>query len=141
MNEWPSTVDPMSYSDQEKDRILRDYFSLASKEESPRCPGCGEVLQFAVNYSSESSSSQIQVSCPDCQARFTWEQSRAEQPWKPLHLAYFLERYRLNDVLRCPFDDCFVTYTEFSDAVIEFRCPYCNRRKKTSRLRKPEEAF
>ena len=45
-------------------------------------------------------------------------------------MEYFLERYRLGDVLRCPIDDCYVNYVEFSDAIIEFRCPYCNRRGK-----------
>lgn len=131
----------MSYSDQEKDRIIRDYFGPASKEEAPRCPGCGEVLLFDVICGDESSSLQVRVSCPDCQARFTWEQSQLEQKWNPLHLAYFLERYRLSDFPRCPLDDSYVTYTEFNDAVVEFRCPYCNRRGRTRRLPKSGESI
>ena len=117
----------MTYSDQEKDRIIRDYFGLAGKDENPRCPSCGEVLVLQAEYRTHF---HIHVSCPDCGARFTWEQCHLVQPWKSLHLEYFLECYRLGDVLRCPVDDCYVNYVEFSDRIIEFRCPYCNRRGK-----------
>ena len=119
------------YSEQEKDQIIREYFGPAGVEENPRCPHCGEVLRFDSDYRTDSPGFRVDVACPDCGAGFTWEQSKPEQPWKPLHLAYFVERYKLSDVLRCPVDDCYVVYAEFSDGVLEFRCPYCNRRGKS----------
>lgn len=119
------------FTDEEKDQIIREYFGPAGAGENPRCPFCGEVLDFDSGFRSDISAFRIRVSCSDCGAGFVWEQHRPEQPWRPIHLQYFLERYRLGDVLRCPLDDCSVAYTEFSDGVIEFRCPYCNRRGRT----------
>ena len=117
------------YSQEEKDEIVRDYFGPSGAEETPRCPHCGELLQFDTRHIPDGHF-QMQVSCPDCQAAFSWEQTGQEQPWKPLYLNYFTERYQLNETIRCPIDDCYITYAEFSDGVVEFRCPYCNRRGK-----------
>ena len=119
------------YSEKEKDEIIRDYFGPPGADENPRCLMCGEVLRFEILSQGGSGKFQISVSCPDCRANFSWEQSQQQQPWKSLHLQYFLERYRADDPIRCPLDDCYVIYTEFSDSVVEFRCPYCNRRGKT----------
>ena len=118
----------VEYSEQEKDEIIRDYFGPLGDEENPRCPCCGEILQFKSNYGSGADCLEIRVSCPDCKGHFTWEQNQPEQPWKPLHLQYFVERYKINQPMRCPFDDCYVTCAEFADGVLEFRCPYCNQR-------------
>ena len=119
-----------NYSEKDRDEIIRDYFGPPGAEENPRCPICGEVLRFDTLYQSGGSKFQIRVSCPDCQAHFSWEQGQQQQPWKSLHLQYFLERYLTNDRIRCPLDDCYVVFTEFSDRVLEFRCPYCNHRGK-----------
>lgn len=117
------------YSQQERDEIVRDYFGPSGAEETPRCPHCGELLQFD-NRHVPGGRFQMQVNCPACHRAFGWEQTSLEQPWKPIQLNYFVERYRVNDTIRCPVDDCYITYAEFSDGVVEFRCPYCNRRGK-----------
>ena len=118
------------YSEKEKEEIVRDYFGPPGTEENPRCPTCGEVLRFDALHDSGSSLFRIEVSCPDCKANFSWEQNRLHQPWKHLHMQYFMERYRAHEPLRCPLDDCYVIYTEFTDRIVEFRCPYCNRQGK-----------
>ena len=115
---------------EEKDHIIRDYFGPASDQENPRCPHCGEVFKFSLNYPSKHKHLTISVHCPECSTHFTWKQTSAEQSWNPLHLQYFEERYRIDQTIRCPRDDCYVTYTEFNDGVVEFRCPYCNHRGK-----------
>ncbi len=120
------------YSDKEKEEIIKHYFGPSEEGENPRCPHCGELLHFKSIYDSPDPHLKIAVSCPDCQAHFTWNQPGSGEPWKPLHLDYFLERYRIGQSIRCPFDDCYVTYTEFSDAVVEFRCPYCNHRARVA---------
>ena len=117
-------------SKEEKDEIIRDYFGPPGAEENPRCPGCGEVLRFDALHDTGSSLFRIEVSCPDCKANFSWEQNLLHQPWKDLHLQYFMERYRTHQLIRCPLDDCYVIYTEFTDRIVEFRCPYCNHRGK-----------
>ena len=127
------------YSEKDRDEIIRDYFGPAGTEENPRCPICGEVLRFDTLFEYRGSKFQIRVSCPDCQANFSWEQSQ-QQPWKSLHLQYFLERYLTNDRIRCPLDDCYVIYTEFSEGVLEFRCPYCNSRGKAQLPARPERS-
>jgi hypothetical protein len=120
------------FSPEEQDEIIRDYFGPSGAEETPRCPRCGDLLQFDVRHAS-GTHFQMQVSCSDCHTTdFHWEQTEPEQPWKPLHLNYFVERYRLNERIRCPIDDCYISFFEFSDEVVEFRCPYCNRRGKAS---------
>ena len=117
------------FSQEEQDEIIRDYFGSSGAEETPRCPHCGELLQFDIRHA-PGGHFRMQVSCPDCHTTFGWEQTDQEQPWKPLHLNYFVERYQLHEMIRCPIDDCYVTYAEFSDGVVEFRCPFCNRRGK-----------
>ena len=124
-----SLVQLGDYTQQEKKEIVRDYFGPPGAEEVPRCPHCGETLRFDTRHA-PGGHFQIQVSCPACQTTFGWEQSGQEQPWKPIYLNYFVERYQCNETIRCPIDDCYVTYAEFSDGVVEFRCPYCNRRGK-----------
>jgi transcription elongation factor Elf1 len=127
------------YSQPEKDEIIKGYFGPAEDRENPRCPDCGEVFQFESNCDSGTGLLKIEVSCPDCGGRFSWQQPRLTQPWQPLHLQYFLERQRMGQSIRCPFDDCYVTYAEFSDSVLEFRCPYCNHRGIVELLRDSRE--
>ncbi|MBI4445947.1 MAG: hypothetical protein HY645_08545 [Acidobacteria bacterium] len=115
-----------AYTVEEKDQIVREYFGPAGATESPLCPRCGEVLKFKRSRSKEDFL--LVVSCPECRSGFVWRQLKPEQSWKPLHLEYFIERHRMGDVLRCPVDDCYIAYIEYSDRILEFRCPYCNRR-------------
>lgn len=138
LQEGHSPAEMANYSKKEKDEIIRDYFGPPGAEENPRCPLCGELLQFNANHRPDGNF-QIQVSCPECQTSFSWKQIQQEQPWKPLHLNYFIERYGMNATIRCPFDDCYVIYTEFSDGVLEFRCPYCNHRGK-AQLPSPDDS-
>ncbi len=118
------------YSDRDQDQIIREYFGPTGVGETPLCPQCGETLQFDSRYPSHGSGIRIEVSCPNCQRQFMWEQTQPEQSWKPLHLEYFLERIQSGALPRCPIDDCYVTHVDFGDGVLEFRCPCCNRRGK-----------
>lgn len=115
-----------NYSEEEQKKIIKNYFGPSENGENPRCSQCGDILHFKTIYASEKPHLKISVSCPDCQSHFIWHQPSSQEPWKSLHLDYFMERHRIDQPIRCPFDDCYITYTEFSDAVIEFRCPYCN---------------
>ncbi|MEE8349591.1 MAG: hypothetical protein V3R94_08480 [Acidobacteriota bacterium] len=115
------------YSQVEQSDIVRDYFGPLGAEETPRCPHCGELLHFDTRQVA-GSQFQMKVQCSECPAVFRWEQTEPEQPWKPLYLKYFVEGYQGNDRIRCPLDDCYISYTEFNDGVVEFRCPFCNRR-------------
>ncbi len=127
-------------TEQEKDEIIRDYFGPGGAEENPRCPSCGEVLRFDALHDSGSGQFQIEVGCPDCGANFSWQQNHLQQPWKELHVQYFMERYTAREPLRCPLDDCYVIYAEFTDRVLEFRCPYCNRRGRAQLPPQPDES-
>ena len=118
------------YSKEEQEEIIRDYFGPPGTEENPRCPTCGEVLRLDGLHDSGSGQFRIEVSCPDCKANFSWQQDYLQQPWKELHLQYFVERYTTHEPIRCPLDDCYIIYTEFTDRIVEFRCPYCNHRGK-----------
>lgn len=115
-----------SYSAQEREEILLDYFGSASEDE-PLCPDCGEDLEFRSQYPSGDSPYRLQVDCPDCRAGFIWEQDRDREDWTSIQLSYCLERYRQGDTPRCPVDDSYILCTEFTDDTVEFRCPYCNR--------------
>ncbi len=126
-----SSAEMAEYSQKEQEEIVRDYFGPLGAEETPRCPHCGELLQFETRQE-PGGRFQMQVDCPDCLRAFRWEQADQEQPWKPIHLNYFVERYQQNERIRCPIDDCYISYVEFSDGVVEFRCPYCNRRGKAT---------
>ena len=115
-----------SYTDEEREEILLDYFGSTSDEE-PLCPDCGEPLVFQSRYPSGDSPYQLHVDCPDCRAGFTWKQIRPLEPWTSIQLSYCLERHRQGDTPRCPVDDSHIVCTEFTDGAVEFRCPYCNR--------------
>lgn len=117
-----------TYSEQEREEIVRAYFASHEEGEDPRCPECGELLEIESDYTSISASPVLEGHCPDCHRTFSWTQTQAEQPWKELHLRYFLERFKADRPLRCPFDDCSVIAVDFEDGVLEFRCPYCNHR-------------
>jgi hypothetical protein len=115
-----------SYTGEEREEILLDYFGSTSDEE-PLCPDCGETLQFRSRYPSGDSPFRLQADCPDCRAGFIWEQTRTRENWTSIQLSYCLERYRQGDMPRCPVDDCYIVCTEYSGGMVEFRCPYCNR--------------
>ncbi len=117
------------YTEQEKDEIILEYFGTPGSEGAAQCPRCSEALQFKTSVIPYFGL-QVTVRCPVCEISFDWSQPQPERPWKELHLSYFVERYTMGEVLRCPFDDSYVTYAEFSDSVLQFNCPYCNRRGK-----------
>ena len=125
------------YSSQEEDQIIRDYFGPPGGEENPRCPGCGKVLRFDLDYATVGNRLRLRVSCSECATSFIWQQPHQEQTWKPLHLQYFVERYRMGQTIRCPVDDCYISYAEFTSGVLEFRCAYCNHRGKLTLLDSP----
>lgn len=111
--------------------MIREYFGTG---ERPRCPHCGGKLDMT-GALDRADRWTLRVACATCQVSFQWRQLRPEQPWNDLHKAYFVERYRKGDRLRCPYDDCSVGCLEFNERVIEFRCPCCNRR---GRVQLPE---
>ncbi|MFQ5737878.1 MAG: hypothetical protein ACE5JX_02615 [Acidobacteriota bacterium] len=117
------------YTKHQQAEIIRQYFQQAGAEEAPQCPLCGEPLQIQCG-SQDLFGLQVEVSCRECGKSFLWAQPQPEREWKKLHLGYFLERYASGERMRCPLDDCFVSYAEFSDGVVQFNCPYCNRRGK-----------
>lgn len=92
------------------------------------CSSCGEDLSVGLDYGAASGKMRVKVECCNCDHVHFWTQSESEGKWDPLHLRYFLERVRADQEVRCPYDDCFVTYCEYPDGWIEFRCLYCNRR-------------
>ena len=116
-----------SYPESDRQQILREYFRGA--DDAPLCPACGEDLEIRLDLDSEHPL--LDVSCPGCRRRFRWAQEQDEQPWRPLYLAYFVERLRKGRPLRCPIDDSRVVTVDFGDGVVEFRCPFCNRRGRT----------
>ncbi len=115
------------YSQSERDEIVLEYFSGAGADERPSCPRCGEDLEIE-SQAIQFFGLQLQVRCDSCSTSFAWSQPQPERPWKDLYLDYFAERYLRGEDLRCPHDDAFVTHAEFSDGVVQFNCPYCNRR-------------
>ncbi len=115
-----------AYTDREREEIILEYFGSASEDEL-LCPDCGEVLRFKSQYPSGDSPYRLQVDCPDCHARFIWEQDRDREAWTSMQLSYCRERHRQGETPRCPVDDSYVICTEFNDGAVEFRCPYCNR--------------
>lgn len=116
----------LGFSRDEKEQIVRDYFGPAGSEETPRCPHCGEELDF--RQEPGSGAIRLVVNCRECANGFSWEPQAEVRPWEDLHLRYFVERYRSGQRPRCPVDDCFIQWAEFPEGVLEFRCPYCNRR-------------
>ncbi|HLV00328.1 MAG TPA: hypothetical protein VKZ59_03625 [Acidobacteriota bacterium] len=121
----------LGYSEEEKEEIAREYFGTGGRDEAPQCIHCGESFDIRLDYT-ESGAAQLKVSCPGCANGFVWRQRRPITSWRSLDLAYFMERYLLNESIPCPVDDCSVISIEYSEGVIEFRCPYCNRSGRTS---------
>ncbi len=116
-------------SREQQDRIIRNYFLSIAEEEDSLCPQCGEPFRFQIGYGRQGG--RVAVSCSDCGSGFQWKQAQPVRPFKALHLEYFLERHSSGRPLHCPIDDSAITALEFSDGVMEFRCPYCNRQGRT----------
>ena len=109
------------------DRIVREYFGPGGVGECPICQDCGHDLEIRSNFLT-GFGLQLKIRCRECDALSTWLQPQPVRDWKTLHLDYFAECYLLEQTIRCPYDDCYVTWAEFNDQVIQFNCPYCNRR-------------
>lgn len=116
------------YSKEEKDAIVRQYLSPGGSQVPPLCRLCGEELKFRLDYRNRERESQILVDCPGCANGFSWKSVPEAESWDPLHMEYFEERMHRNQVIRCPLCDCSITFFEFSDGRVEFRCAFCNRR-------------
>ncbi len=108
----------------EADRLVREYFG---GRERPLCGECGEELEFRTDYSIRDLL-RLEIHCPGCGRRLDWRQTRSPGLWEPLHLIYFHERMVQGQAPRCPFDDSGVSVAEFEGGLLEFRCPFCNRR-------------
>ncbi len=119
------------------DQIVREYFGPGGAGECPICPGCGEDLEIE-SRSVAGFGLQLQIHCLGCEALSTWVQPQPIRDWKTLHLDYFAECYLLEETIRCPYDDCYVTWAEFNDGVVQFNCPYCNRRGRIVVTPKPD---
>jgi hypothetical protein len=109
---------------QEAERLAHEYFS---GNESPLCENCGEELLFRTDYGPENRFG-LRISCAGCGRRLRWRQHESPGEWDTLHLRYFLERVTQGDAPRCPIDDSGISFAEFEGGVLEFRCPFCNRR-------------
>lgn len=115
----------------ETDQIAREFFA---GNESPLCPRCGEELLFRLDYELDRRP-RLRMSCVGCGLRFSWRQEGPPGEWEPLHMTYFVERVAQGQVPRCPIDDSGISFAEFEGGILEFRCPYCNRR---GRVEAPE---
>lgn len=115
------------WSEDTQQQIVREYFGPAGAGEPSLCPGCGQDLDICSTVL-KGFGLQLRVKCPGCEQAFTWLQPQPVRAWKTLHLDYFAERYLMEETIRCPYDDCYVSWAEFNDRVVQFICPYCNRR-------------
>ena len=114
-----STFDP-----DELDEIVLSHFG---DEEPATCPHCGCVLQLKSKVI-PGFGLQLQFRCPECSRSGEWQQPQPVREWKTLHLEYFRETLAADRPIRCPIDDSYITYAEFENKIIQFVCPYCNRR-------------
>ncbi len=114
-------------SPQQQNRVAREYFGPEGSGECALCPRCGEELEIAPGMVA-GFGLQLRIECPGCASVATWIQPQPVREWKTLYLEYFAERYLTQETIRCPYDDCYVTWAEFNDGVVQFNCPYCNRR-------------
>lgn len=124
--------DRLGFSKEEKEAIIRSYFGADADPGWSLCRLCGEDFVFRLDLDPEAGA-RVRVHCTGCAGGFTWRQSLPAGRWKSLHLSYFEERYRLSQPLKCPLDDCIVTAIELPEGVVEFRCPFCNRRGRRPR--------
>lgn len=113
----------MDFLPDEIDQLVREYF----RGEETLCFACGGDVKCALETDS-SGTPQLMGRCLGCQKVFEWRQNTAIGKWRRIHLNYFLECRRKGLPPRCPIDDSTVFYMEYSDGLLEFRCPYCNRR-------------
>ena len=114
-------------SKQDREELVREYFSAEGDEPGPYCGRCDQELDFELKYGVRKKAMEVRVSCDRCQYHFLWKHEGSAGEWEQLHLVYFYERYQLNQEIRCPVDDCFVVCQEYSDGPVRFRCPFCNR--------------
>lgn len=113
---------------EETERLVREYFAGS---EPPLCEQCGEELVFRTDYGVENRLC-LRISCRGCGLKRSWRQSHSPVAWEPLHLSYFLEMVARGQLPRCPIDDSGVNFAEFEGGLVEFRCPFCNRRGRAS---------
>lgn len=118
----------------ESEDLAREYFA---GNEPPLCGRCGEELLVRIDYGSRPRLS-LEMSCSGCGKTWKWQQTDSPGRWDALHVNYFLERTRQNRVPRCPFDDSSISFAEFEGGIIEFRCPFCNRRGRGNAGEGPE---
>ncbi len=116
----------MTTPEQQEDIVL-EYFGSEESKGRPLCPNCGDRLDFR-SFVLKAFGLQLKISCQGCSETFSWSQPQPERSWKDLHLEYFLENHGKGEVARCPYDDCQVSCAEFAGGVLQFNCPYCNRR-------------
>jgi hypothetical protein len=117
-------VNRTGYSSEEVAALVRDYFAST---EPPCCKHCGEDVAVSLDYSTRPSVG-LDLFCTGCHTTGHWSSSDKAEPWESLHLAYLQECVRLGKPPRCPVDDSRVNYAEFEGELLEFRCPFCNRR-------------
>ncbi len=110
------------YSEAARQEMVREFLS---GDTQPVCVLCGEEVLVRMSCPPRGQA-RIEMECPKCRESFVWSPPPPGR-WEPLHLAYFLERRRLDADLRCPYDDCRVLTVEYSDGTVLFRCPYCSR--------------
>jgi hypothetical protein len=110
-------------TDADRQRIVREFLGGDSR---PVCSLCGEDVLMRISCP-PGERVRIEAECPGCAEAFVWSPPPVTGGWEPLHIAYFLERRRLDADLRCPYDDCRVVTVEYSDETVVFRCPFCNR--------------
>ncbi|UCF38500.1 MAG: hypothetical protein JSU96_06565, partial [Acidobacteriota bacterium] len=99
----------LGYSKQEKDAVIRQYLSPGGSQVPPHCRDCGEELTFRLDYQNRDAKFRILVDCPGCANGFSWRSEFEVEGWDALHLQYFGERVRTNDMIRCPLCDCTIT--------------------------------
>jgi hypothetical protein len=124
---------PLQPFSEDEEQVVKEFFSPEGSQDPPLCFRCSEELDIVLDYRGLKNEMMVRVSCPGCTLSFDWHAWRPMKPWKPLHLAYFRERLEIGETLRCPYDDCLVSFCEYSDGRVEFRCPFCNRRSKIER--------
>lgn len=113
-----------SFEADELEEIVLSHFG---DKEPSACPGCGRQLEIQSSVI-PGFGLHLKFHCAGCARSGEWQQPQPSRDWKPLHLEYFREALREERPIRCPIDDSYVTFAEFESGIVQFVCPYCNRR-------------